>query len=57
MTKEVGGFKVDVCLVWEHPAVPKGKCPWVKGRDVWWQDQVGKQNTDCKVCYSRMRCG
>ena len=50
MTKEVGGFKVEVCLVLDTPSVAKGECPWVKGRDVWWQEQVGKQGTDCKVC-------
>ena len=50
MTKEVGGFKVEVCLVLDTPSVAKGECPWVKGRDVWWQEQVGKQGADCKVC-------
>ncbi len=50
MTKEGRGFKVEVCLVLDTPSVAKGECPWVKGRDVWWQEQVGKQGTDCKVC-------
>ncbi len=50
MTKEAGGFKVEVCLVLDTPSVAKGECPWVKGRDLWWQEQVGKQGTDCKVC-------
>ncbi|DBB10482.1 TPA: hypothetical protein ACH3X3_002023 [Trebouxia sp. C0006] len=49
MTKEGRGFKVEVCLVLDTPSVAKGECPWVKGRDVWWQEQVGKQGTDCKV--------
>lgn len=49
MTKESGDFKVKTCLVFDHPAVPKGKCPWVKGRDLWWQEQVSKQKPDCKV--------
>lgn len=49
MTKESGDFKVKTCLVFDHPAVPKDKCPWVKGRDVWWQEQVSKQKPECKV--------
>ena len=52
MTKEQGDFKVKTCLVFDHPSVAKEKCPWVKGRDVWWQEQVSKQKPDCKVCSS-----
>ena len=50
LAKENGGFNVEVGLVLDTPAVAKGACPWVKGRDVWWQEQVGKQSKDCKVC-------
>lgn len=49
MTKDLGSFKVDVCLVLDVPAVAKGDCPWVKGRDLWWQEEVAHQSTDCKV--------
>ena len=49
MTKASGDFKVKTCLVFDHPSVPRDKCPWVKGRDVWWQEQVSKQSPDCKV--------
>ena len=41
--------KVEVCLVLDVPAVAKGDCPWVKGRDLWWQEEVSQQSTDCKV--------
>ena len=36
-------------LVYEHKAVPKGKCAWTEGRDVWYQDAVPKQDRDCSV--------
>ena len=49
MTKDSGSFKVEVCLVLDVPAVAKGDCPWVKGRDLWWQEEVGSQSADCKV--------
>lgn len=52
MTKDLGGFKVDVCLVLDVPAVAKGDCPWVKGRDLWWQEEIGSQSADCKVTYT-----
>ena len=49
MTKDSGSFKVEVCLVLDVPAVAKGACPWVKGRDLWWQEEVASQSADCKV--------
>ena len=49
MTKDLGRFKVEVCLVLDVPAVAKGDCPWVKGRDLWWQEEMASQSTDCKV--------
>lgn len=49
MTKDQGRFKVDVCLVLDVPAVAKGDCPWVQGRDLWWQEELANQSTDCKV--------
>lgn len=54
MTKGSGGFKVEVCLVLDVPAVAKGDCPWVKGRDLWWQEEVASQSTDCKVMIGSM---
>ena len=49
MTKDSGKITVDVCLVLDVPTVPKGDCPWVEGRDLWWQEAVAHQSTDCKV--------
>ncbi len=33
----------------EHPSVPKGKCPWTEGRDVWYQEAVPRQSSSCAV--------
>lgn len=33
----------------EHPAVPRSKCPWVRGRDVWYGDAVPAQQCTCQV--------
>ena len=49
MVKDSGKAKVEVCLVLDVPAVAKEDCPWVKGRDLWWQEEVAHQSTDCKV--------
>ena len=34
-------------LLWEHPSLPRAKCPFTKGRDVWWGDAVGSQSPSC----------
>ena len=34
-------------LVLEHPSVPRKKCPWAAGRDVWYQDVVPGQPAEC----------
>jgi hypothetical protein len=49
----------------EHTAVPRAKCPWVPGRDVWYADEVPRQPSTCEVRalpystlpYARMRRG
>ena len=33
----------------EHPAVPRSKCPWVRGRDVWYGNAVAAQQSTCQV--------
>ena len=33
----------------EHPAVPRSKCPWVRGRDLWYGDAVPAQQSTCQV--------
>ena len=38
-------------LVLEHPAVPRGKCPWAAGRDVWYQDAVPGQSARCPAVW------
>ena len=38
-------------LVWEHPALPRGKTPWVEGRDVWWADELSQQERECAVAW------
>ena len=36
-------------LVWEHvKARPRGDTNMVRGRDVWWQDEVAGQNPLCQ---------
>lgn len=34
-------------LLWEHPSLPKSKCPFTQGRDIWWGDAVGSQRDSC----------
>lgn len=37
-------------LVLEHKkAKARSKTPWVEGRDLWWQDEVARQNAECPV--------
>ena len=42
-------LQVGHVLVFRNPDVPE--CGWVEGRDVWWQDQVAQQSTDCPVAW------
>lgn len=42
-------LQVQNVLVYEHKAVPKGKCAWTEGRDVWYQEVVPKQDRHCPV--------
>ncbi|KAK9823166.1 hypothetical protein WJX72_000770 [[Myrmecia] bisecta] len=46
---EKAGFKAEVCLVFEHPAVPRQKCPWQAARDVWWREAMARQASHCPV--------
>ena len=34
-------------LLWEHPSLPRSKCPFTQGRDVWWHQAVGPQSSSC----------
>ncbi|KAK9835057.1 hypothetical protein WJX81_007577 [Elliptochloris bilobata] len=43
------GHKIHKALVVEHPAAPRGKCPWARGRDVWYGDAVPAQQATCQV--------
>jgi len=44
------GFNVDTVLVYENDnAVPAADCPFVEGRDQWWQAETEKQPTKCDV--------
>ncbi|KAK9792268.1 hypothetical protein WJX73_005402 [Symbiochloris irregularis] len=38
---------VSKVLVYKNPDVPE--CDWTDGRDVWWQDELASQSTDCAV--------
>lgn len=42
-------MQVQNVLVYEHKAVPKAKCAWTEGRDVWYQDVIPKQDRHCPV--------
>ena len=42
-------LQVQNVMVYEHKAVPKGKCAWTEGRDVWYQDVVPQQDRHCPV--------
>ena len=40
---------METVLVWEHEkARPRGDTSMVRGRDVWWQEEVAAQNTHCQ---------
>ena len=39
--------QVPAVLVYEHPALPKGKCPVTQGRDTWWAEALSGQSTSC----------
>lgn len=43
------GFKVQTCLVYNHPSLPLKQDCFVKGRDIVYQEVIPKQSTDCKV--------
>lgn len=45
----VGIVQVQMVLVFEHPSVPKSKCPWKAGRDVWYGDVIPRQRSSCSV--------
>ena len=42
-------LQVESVLVYEHKSVPKGRCAWTEGRDVWYQDVIPGQNRHCPV--------
>lgn len=44
-----GVLQVENVLVYEHKAVPKGKCAWTENRDVWYQDVIPQQDRRCPV--------
>jgi len=44
-----GSRQIEMALVVEHTAVPRAKCPWVPGRDVWYADEVPRQPSTCEV--------
>ena len=46
---DLNSAQVQRVLVYEHPALGRGKTPWVSGRDQWWEDELSRQQTKSNV--------
>lgn len=48
---KAGCWQVEHTLVYRNPDVPD--CSWVEGRDLWWQDEIPSQASECAVEWVR----
>ena len=47
---EEAGHKVGTVMVYDNKSAAKREnVNWVEGRDMWWDEAIANQSTDCEV--------